>query len=520
MDPGHRRVGLQRRGALSARHVGELTDELEPLLVGWVVRDVQPLPPRDLLLALVPPPGAPGGGEESVRRLRLSADPEAPRLHLVRGRVRAHRGPVGPFFRQLDAGLAGAALTGLSQARGDRIARLCFEPAAPDRGPTALILELVGRHANLVWVDAEDRVRALLVAPPQRAGDSPRLAEGSPWRPPPGTPPDDPGPPLAEALPAPEGPADPLAPLSARVEASLGSQAEAARLATLRRDLNQRLKRRRRNAERTLAGLAERRQAAGQAERLRQDGELLKAVAGGLKRGQREARVQDWFAEGTPERRIELDPKLTPQQNVERCFRRYRKLLRTAEGLDADETRAQEQLRATEALQERLAEPEADPEALEAEALEAGLLSPRQEAGPPARRPKPAPRQPYKAFRSQAGTAILVGRSARDNDELSLKVARGSDVWLHTADAPGSHVVLRTERGVEPDPEDVLDAAHLALHFSPLRGAARADIHVARCKEVKKPKRAPAGLVTLSGGRTLHLRSEPERLARLLDGRR
>ncbi|NOT32359.1 MAG: hypothetical protein HOP15_18085, partial [Planctomycetes bacterium] len=92
-------------------------------------------------------------------------------------------------------------------------------------------------------------------------------------------------------------------------------------------------------------------------------------------------------------------------------------------------------------------------------------------------------------------------------------------LWLHTANAPGSHVVLRLEKGAEPDGEELLDAAHLAAHFSPLRGEPRVDVHVARQKEVHKPRKAPAGLVTLSGGKLIRLRLEPERLARLLETR-
>ena len=63
----------------------------------------------------------------------------------------------------------------------------------------------------------------------------------------------------------------------------------------------------------------------------------------------------------------------------------------------------------------------------------------------------------------------------------------------------------------------MLDAAHLAIHHSPLRGAPRAEVHVARCKEVKKPRGAPSGLVTLSGGQSRMVRIEPDRLQRLLD---
>ena len=147
-----------------------------------------------------------------------------------------------------------------------------------------------------------------------------------------------------------------------------------------------------------------------------------------------------------------------------------------------------------------------------------------QEADP-RRRKAPAPRLPYRTFEGVKGTEIRVGRTARDNDALSLKLCNGNDLWLHTADAPGSHVVLRTSvnargkgkgKSPEADPEELLDAAHLAVHFSPLRGAEKADVHVCPCKQVHKPKGAKPGLVTLSGGRTLQVRLEPERLDRLL----
>ena len=80
--------------------------------------------------------------------------------------------------------------------------------------------------------------------------------------------------------------------------------------------------------------------------------------------------------------------------------------------------------------------------------------------------------------------------------------------------------MLRIEKSAEPDSEEVLDAAHLAVHFSPLKDAGAANVHVARCKEVHKPRRAPAGLVTLSGGKVRRVRVERERLARVLATRR
>jgi predicted ribosome quality control (RQC) complex YloA/Tae2 family protein len=79
-------------------------------------------------------------------------------------------------------------------------------------------------------------------------------------------------------------------------------------------------------------------------------------------------------------------------------------------------------------------------------------------------------------------------------------------------------VVLRGAKGRDADPEEILDAAHLAVHFSPLKDARKVDVHLAHRKHVHKPRGAKAGLVTLSGGKVLRVRVQPERLRRLLRG--
>jgi len=257
------------------------------------------------------------------------------------------------------------------------------------------------------------------------------------------------------------------------------------------------------------------------------DAELLLAHLPAIRRGLREVELPDAHRVDDPAatRRIALDPGLSPRRNAERLFRRYKKLARTHEKLPEELGAARDQVERLADLRERAADPHAAPDdhaALEAEALAAGLLKERQEA--PKRRRR-EPRRPYRRFTGVHGAEILVGRSARDNDELTLRLARGNDLWLHAAGAAGSHVVVRAGGSGraggkrEPDDEDVLDAAHLALHFSPLRGASRGEVHVARRKDVRKPRGAPAGLVSVAAGRVRTIRVEPARLRRLLDTR-
>jgi predicted ribosome quality control (RQC) complex YloA/Tae2 family protein len=482
--------------------------ELAPLLERARVRDVHALPPSDLLLVLEPERGA------RILRLCLSADPLAPRLHLQHQRIELHAGPLGPFFRRLVEELPGAELRALEQLRGDRIVRLEFREGKL-AAPRALLLELVGRHANFAWLDGSDVVLEVL-AP------AVRLAPGKPWVPPPGSAPKAAAAALADFLPAPE--ADPqscagLAPLSWRVECALGAQARTGRDEAQRRTLVERVARKLDRARGLLAGLEKRRAAAAEAGRAREEGELLKANLAQLARGMKEIEVEDFLAEGAPRRRIALDPKLSGQENLQLAFERARKLERGAAAVESEIALAAERVAALEALATE-ARSSADPAALDEAAVERGLLDPRQQADPRKRPAAPAARLPYRSFAGASGSEIRVGRSAADNDELSFRQSRGNDVWLHTADAPGSHVVLRLESRGEPDPEELLDAAHLALHFSPLRGARRGRIHVARCKEVHKPRGAKPGLVQLSGGRTIDLRVQPERLERLLGTRR
>ncbi|MCZ6786285.1 MAG: NFACT RNA binding domain-containing protein, partial [Planctomycetota bacterium] len=119
-------------------------------------------------------------------------------------------------------------------------------------------------------------------------------------------------------------------------------------------------------------------------------------------------------------------------------------------------------------------------------------------------------------YRSSEGLEIWVGRSDAGNDYLTTRLARGKDLFFHLDGAPGSHVILRTEGRTDPPSESVLEACELAVHFSKLKNAGSADIHIVPIKNVKKPKGAKPGLVQVRREKVIRLRREPARLARLL----
>lgn len=494
--------------------MGELVRELGPLVRGLRVREVLAAPPRDVLLVL----GRTADGPPDWR-VRVSASGDAPRIHAQRRRFERHEGPLGPFFRLLERELVGAEWREITQVSGDRIVAIALRNDAGE--PRTLVAELVGRHANLCLLGGSDRVLGILVPAPPEKSDA-RLRVGQVYAPPPGRPPGTSEPALRDALPAPseEVPlprgiaADP-APLSWIVEVALGGQAEAARHVDLARHLLERAERKLKNARALLAGLEKRRAAANDAERVQQDGELVKANLGRIARGAKTLVADDLFDPDLKPRTIALDPKLNPRENLERIFEKAKKLERSRSAVEGEIALATARIADLEALVAAARAPDADIAALEADAVARELVEAPQSTVE-GRKEAPPPRLPYKSFVGLAGTEIRVGRNARDNDDLTFHHARGNDVWLHTADAPGSHVVLIVEKGAEPHPEELLDAAHLAVQFSPLAGATKARVHVARRKEVHKPRGAKPGLVTLSGGKILDLRMQPDRLQRLL----
>lgn len=106
--------------------------------------------------------------------------------------------------------------------------------------------------------------------------------------------------------------------------------------------------------------------------------------------------------------------------------------------------------------------------------------------------------QVYRQFEFE-GFTILVGRGARQNDELSLRLAEPQDLWLHAAGYAGSHVVIRVPSREVQVPASVVEvAARLAAWNSKARGArGKVEVHLCRAGEVRKRKGAPAGEVFL-----------------------
>ena len=109
-------------------------------------------------------------------------------------------------------------------------------------------------------------------------------------------------------------------------------------------------------------------------------------------------------------------------------------------------------------------------------------------------------------FVSGDGFVILVGRTAADNDIVTFKLGAPQDFWLHVSGHSGSHVIVRNPDGVDRLPRGTLRlAAALAAGHSKARNAGRIAVHVAQCRDVRKPRGGPPGTVTLQQFTTVHV---------------
>jgi predicted ribosome quality control (RQC) complex YloA/Tae2 family protein len=198
---------------------------------------------------------------------------------------------------------------------------------------------------------------------------------------------------------------------------------------------------------------------------------------------------------------------LSPAENAQRWLRRAKRYEAAAERISARRAEVQEALARAESL---LSQAESAQDAGHLAAVEA-----KAPAAAPARRKDDAPRLPFRKFISQSGAPILVGRSARDNDALTLRVARGNDLWLHARGMQGAHVIV-PGAGESPDSRALGDAALLAAHFSSARGQDGVEVAWTRCKYVRKPKGSAPGSVIVTQEKVLRVRLDEARLASLL----
>ena len=238
----------------------------------------------------------------------------------------------------------------------------------------------------------------------------------------------------------------------------------------------------------------------GDPEQWKRYGDLLLANVGTARREGDRIFVVDYFDQEMPTVEIEGDAHRTLADLAEDHFRRYAK---ARNGVKVIEERLSTAEIAIERLQTQLRTIDDAVERGDIEYL-ASLERPPQ--------PKIVSRQGKKAdaafkgarrFVSSDGFEILVGKKAADNDFLTFRVARSLDMWLHAADYPGSHVVIRSSGKKQVPDRTLIEAAQLAAFYSDAREQPKAAVRYTPRKFVNKIKGGAPGLVRLASFRTL-----------------
>jgi len=230
-----------------------------------------------------------------------------------------------------------------------------------------------------------------------------------------------------------------------------------------------------------------------EAESLQKTAQMLSSS--GMKMDQRyeKADVTDYYGDTPAPLRIELDSAITLRENIDKLFKRHHKAgrgrsivekqlgdVRSRKAMIGEQTRRLDAIRDWDtwlAMANRIQKEKESPSSEKSQ-----FVSSR------------------KRFRSVVvdGREILVGRSSRENDELTFQTATPDDFWLHAGDYSGSHVVIRNPQREKEPPENVLTkAAQLAAYFSQARNSSKVEVHYTRRKHVSKPRKAKPGLVRL-----------------------
>lgn len=295
--------------------------------------------------------------------------------------------------------------------------------------------------------------------------------------------------------------AEPYDSISQLLEAFYGEKSRDARVKGKSMSLRKLLSTRISRLEKKMQNLQEDLYYAENADESRILGDLLTSNIYLVSKGMNEVAVMDYFQPDQPERTIPLDVRLTPSENAQRFYRKYNKLktAQTEVQHQMDETTAElAYLDSVMTAIDTSREP-SDIEQIQAELAAQGYLkAPKKGKGGKKTKDTFNPL----LFKSPEGFEILVGRNNLENDRLTLKTASNSDVWFHTKEIPGSHVVIRTQGQEVPEATLAL-AARIAAWHSKGRQGENVAVDYTLIRHVRKSAGARPGMVIYDHQKTL-----------------
>ena len=270
-------------------------------------------------------------------------------------------------------------------------------------------------------------------------------------------------------------------------------------------NLSERCDRKIHNREREL-------QATKSREKYRIYGELIKANIHAIRSGDGFLQCVNYYDENCAEIRVPLDVTLSPSKNAQKYFNEYRKLSNAAGMLEQLINEAKSEQKYIESVFDSLcrAKTAADIMQIREELIDSGYIKVNR-----AKRQKPTKSAPDR-YISSDGYEILVGKNNRQNDELTLKTAEKTDIWFHTKEIPGSHVIIRAN-GTQPPEQTYIEAAFLAAKNSKAAASRAVAVDYTPAKYVKKPSGAKPGMVIYTTNKTIFADPQDGELSKKFD---
>ncbi|MCV4229921.1 NFACT family protein [Virgibacillus sp. LDC1] len=246
---------------------------------------------------------------------------------------------------------------------------------------------------------------------------------------------------------------------------------------------------------------------AGDADRYRIFGELLFASLHQIQKGDREAKLVNFYDEEQATVTIPLDPLLTPSDNAQRYFKKYNKYKNSLAVIDEQLIKTREEINYIENLLQQLSHASlSDIDEIRDELIQQGYLRDRNRK---TKKKKKTDKPTLHVYTSSEGIELYVGKNNLQNEYVTNRLASSNDTWLHTKDIPGSHVVIRSS---EYGDATLQEAAQLAAYYSQAKESSSVPVDYTLIRHVRKPNGAKPGFVIYDNQKTLFVTPDEQRI--------
>lgn len=233
-------------------------------------------------------------------------------------------------------------------------------------------------------------------------------------------------------------------------------------------------------------------------------GDLISSNIYRLQKGMKSVLLENFYDESCPQISIKLDDRKTPSQNAQHYYNEYRKAVTAEKKLSEQIKFGEEELAYIDSVFDSLTRAESEAEVIElrVELMEQGYIKSRMKGKIPKI-------QPPAEYISSDGYTILAGRNNKQNDKLTLKTAEKNDIWCHTKNITGSHVII-SANGEMPPQRTIEEACIIAAFNSKARESSQVPVDYCLARYVKKPNGAKPGMVIFTNNKTLYVKPDRE----------